>query len=365
MNRMPSPLHALLAAGAVLAAVGCAPGPVLTGRGTDTTARPEVAEPRAPGQVATAPERPVEAATKATASREPEAEAKAAPVSEQADPTETAPDETSGLGLALRDGLVVTGSAKRRIIHFTFDDGPDPRYTPALLDELDAAGVKATFFFSASRFHGRSQRSRQSMELAREVLRRGHQVGSHSSSHTRMSRMNRAEVVEQFDQSERAFEQVFGARTYLFRPPYGSRSAMVDRLLAGRGYTRVGWTIGLADWVEREPEQILLTWSRVLKRNEQNEGQRGGVVLMHDTDPRTAAAFRLIIEDIRQRNCELLRRGEELFDVVDDLSLFYVHRDEEPAGSEAPPAPVDEALFAERQAAAKEAAGQWCSQSVE
>ena len=370
MNRMVNSSHAWTIAGAVLAAMGCAPPPALTGRGADTAARPVMAKSKAAGDAATGRERPSAAETvtpakgiaqarEAETGTETEAE-KAAP-DEQTDATATAPLPIAGLGKALGGGLVITGSAKYRIIHFTFDDGPDLRFTPELLNALDAAGIKATFFFSASRFHQRSERSRRTVEIGREVLLRGHQVGSHSVRHARMSRMSRAEVIEQLDQSERAFEQVFGARTYLFRPPFGSSSAMVDRLLAGRGYTRVGWNIGLADWVERKPERVLHTWRKVLNRNERNDGDRGGVVLMHDTDPHVAAAFRLIIDDIRQRNCELLARGEELFDVVDDLSLFHLPRGKQPAGTEAPSVTVREAAFERRQAELRETVSQRCS----
>ena len=403
---MQSYLHPLLTASAVLAAVGCAPPPVLVGRGAETTTPPGFAKQRAPANTTTAPRADGTANTStafgegnagaeagarsgigeagaeaATTGKQPDATTAATrlpgdrrgeampkmaeppPVPESADAVATAPTKTAGLGRALRDGLVITGSTAHRLVHFTFDDGPDPRYTPALLDELDAARIKATFFFSANRFHGRSKRSRQAIELGREVLRRGHQVGSHSVRHARMSRMSRAEVVEQLDQSEQAFERVFGARTFLFRPPFGSRSAMVDRLLAARGYTRVEWNIGLADWVEREPEEILRTWKKVLKRNQKNEGELGGVVLMHDTDPRTVATFRLIIDDIRQRNCELLARSEELFDIVDDLSLFHAPRGEVPAGTDAPPAPVDEESFRKRQAELREAVRRRCSET--
>jgi peptidoglycan/xylan/chitin deacetylase (PgdA/CDA1 family) len=330
---------AFLLAGVALAATRCAPPPDLTGRGAATTPSRRLAEPEAATLAPPAPE-------------EREAATLAPPAPEEREAAE--PPGLAGLGARFRDGLLITGSTRHRIIHFTFDDGPDPRYTPALLDELDRAGVKATFFFSASRFHGRSARSRQTMELAREVLRRGHHVGSHSALHARMSRMNRAQIVQQLDESERGFQSVFGARTYLFRPPFGSRSARVDRLLGERGYTQVQWNIGLADWVERPPEEILQTWKKVLKKNERKAEERGGVVLMHDTDPRSAGAFRLIVEDIRQRNCELLARGEELFDIVDDLELFHLPRGEEPPGTHAPPAPVDEKLFAERQAKLRE-----------
>jgi peptidoglycan/xylan/chitin deacetylase (PgdA/CDA1 family) len=378
MSRAPLWLPVLLTAGVALTAAACARPPGLTGQGATTAAKQRLPEERSTGAGprgarepeadAALPGEPVAPDTVApdtvapdTVAPEPEAAALQQPL--EPDAEAVSPAEKPGLGARFRDGLVITGSTRHRIIHFTFDDGPDPRYTPALLDELDRAGVKATFFFSASRFHGRSERSRQTMELAREVLRRGHQVGSHSMQHARMARMTRAEVVQQLEESRSAFERVFGARTFLFRPPYGSRSARVDRLLEERGYTQVQWNIGLADWVERPPEDVLHTWKKVLRRNEEKEGQRGGVVLMHDTDPRTAEAFRLIVDDIRRRNCELLEQGEELFDIVDDLGPFFHPLGQQEAGAHAPPAPADERWFQKRQEELKEQLGKSCSES--
>jgi hypothetical protein len=84
----------------------------------------------------------------------------APPASEIAAPAATAVDEQphtqprsieDALGAAYKQGLIITGTARHRLILFTFDDGPDPRTTPLLLDRLDEAGVKAVFFLVASR----------------------------------------------------------------------------------------------------------------------------------------------------------------------------------------------------------------------
>ncbi len=232
----------------------------------------------------------------------------------------------TGLGYGLGNGLIISGASANRIIHFTFDDGPDPKLTPRILDMLDAASVKATFFFSASRFRGREKRNRQAADIAREALRRGHTIGSHSVDHKRMYSMDRETVRKQLDESEALFQSVFGERTWLFRPPHGSRSRVVDAMLAQRGYTTVLWNIGMADWLLNSADGVLRTWRRVLARLEREKGQRGGVVLLHDTHDWSVEAFELIYADIMKRNCRLLENGEELFDIVDDLRLFHVPR---------------------------------------
>jgi hypothetical protein len=84
------------------------------------------------------------------------------------------------------------------------------------------------------------------------------------------------------------------------------------------------WNIGMADWVARAPELIRLTFFRTLERNEAERGERGGVVLLHDTHAWSVAAFELIAQELLQRNCALLAAGEELYDVTDDLTPFAI-----------------------------------------
>jgi peptidoglycan/xylan/chitin deacetylase (PgdA/CDA1 family) len=241
-------------------------------------------------------------------------------------------------GEAVAGAGLIVGSTRRRILHFTFDDGPDPdpQLTPRLLDALDRVRAKATFFFSTSRFASKEKRNAQAAELAREVARRGHQIGSHGFDHVRMSRLRAPQLATQMASSERAFEQVFGRRTFLFRPPFGSRNAILDGMLSQGRYATVLWNIGMADWVERPPEAIAQTFWRVLERNETRDGDRGGVILLHDTHAWSVTAFELITAELGRRNCELLARGEELFDLVDSLAPWVT--------------PLSDAAYAERQA---------------
>jgi peptidoglycan/xylan/chitin deacetylase (PgdA/CDA1 family) len=223
------------------------------------------------------------------------------------------------LGLPLQGAGIVTGATPRRMLHFTFDDGPTAENTPRLLDALDRAGIKATFFFSTSRFASRERRNSRSVELAREVARRGHEIGAHGFDHIRMSHLRPSAVRDELQSAEAMFLRAFGARTYLFRPPYGSRNRALDRMLADGRYLTVMWNVGLADWVAHDPEELRKIFWRVLQRNERLDGERGGVVLLHDSHDWSVAAFERIAESIAARNCELLARGEELYDVVDSL----------------------------------------------
>ncbi len=222
-------------------------------------------------------------------------------------------------GAEVQGGGIITGATNRRLLHFTFDDGPDAHNTPRLLDALDRWGFKATFFFSTSRFASRERRNRHSVELAREVARRGHQVGAHGFDHVHMSRLAPDALRTELQSAEAMFLRAFGTRTYLFRPPYGSRNHVLDRMLENGRYVTVLWNVGLADWVAHDPEELRKIFWRVLARNQQLDGERGGLVLLHDSHDWSVTAFERIAASIAERNCRLLQAGEELYDVVDTL----------------------------------------------
>jgi peptidoglycan/xylan/chitin deacetylase (PgdA/CDA1 family) len=271
-------------------------------------------------------------------------------------------DDPDQFGVSMRDGMIVTGATPHRMILFTFDDGPDHRYTPGLLDTLDVVGVKAVFFLTARRFEGTTPRERRLADIAREIVRRGHLVGSHTMDHVQLPLLSHEELEEQVLGTERVFERLFGERPWLIRPPGGSRSPRIDAWLASRGYTQLLWNIGTGDFQVRTSEDVVRTFQRVLERRERENGERGGIVLLHDIHEWSVDAFPQIVRWLDQRNCELLERGEEeLFDVIDDPRAFFVARGEASASSEAPPATPSAAWIAERQVAIRDRAEARCT----
>ena len=259
----------------------------------------------------------------------------------------------SGLGERYRDGAIITGSTPHRLILFTFDDGPDRRTTPLLLDRLDEAGVRAVFFLVASRIAGNTPTERQEAAVAREIVKRGHLVGNHTLDHAQLPLLDEEAALHQIISAERLFEKVYGARPWLFRPPFGAHSPRIDSLLAERGYTTLLWNLGSGDFQVRSADEVFETWRKVFERREL-EGDRGGVILLHDTYAWSVDAFQRIVSHLRARNCDLLERGEELFDFVDDPSLFFVPRADGDASTVAPPARLTDDELGARQARLRE-----------
>jgi len=267
---------------------------------------------------------------------------------------------TDPFGARFRDGMVVGGGTRHRLLLFTFDDGPDRHNTLRLLDYLDEAGVRAVFFLTASQMLGANPRERWHQRIAKEIVRRGHLVGSHTLDHVQLPVLTDVEVRHQLRGAEEIFEQVLGARPWLLRPPGGSRSPRVDGIIAARGYTTLLWNVGTGDFQVRTPEEVLETWKRVLERREADYGERGGIVLLHDTHEWSVEAFPRMIQEIRDRNCRLLEENEELYDIVDDPSLFFAPRGDAEPTALAPLAEPDPSVLAERQAGLRERTAMRC-----
>ena len=253
------------------------------------------------------------------------------------------------LGEEYGNGLVMVGNTAHRIILFTFDDGPDRRTTPLLLDRLDAAGVRAVFFVTGRRIQNRTAAQRRQRQILQETAARGHIIASHGFDHPHFPHLSDVGVIQELERTETLLEELLGGRPWLFRPPYGHRSARVDRLLAERGYTQVVWNLGAGDFQVRSATEVFKTWQRVMARRAR-QGQRGGILLLHDTYEWTVDAFQLIIADLLKRNCDLLDQGEELYDFVENPALFFSPRGQASPSASAPEVVLATEQFEERQA---------------
>lgn len=264
-------------------------------------------------------------------------------------------------GQRFANGMIITGATPHRIVLFTFDDGPHWKHTPKLLDALDAAGVRAVFFITGDRLVGEGPRQDQQRALVRDIADRGHLVANHTYGHLQLPLLTEPEVLHEIQESERLIAQQLGARPWLLRLPGGARSPRIDRIVANAGYTSMLWNLGTGDFQVTSPEAVFETWKRVSERRERDLGERGGIVLLHDMHEWSVDAFWLIYEDLLRKNCALLAQGEELFDVVDDPSLFFVPRADADASALAPAATPREDVLQARQARLREETAQRCA----
>lgn len=146
-------------------------------------------------------------------------------------------------------GRAITAPARPRELALTFDDGPNPAWTPRLLDLLAEHDVRATFFMMGS--HAQSQ-----SDLVKRIAATGHVVGNHSWSHPNLARSPAARVREELKRTREILEQITGAKIRYFRPPYGARRPIVFRIARELALEPVLWNAMTTDWKEPSSEQI-------------------------------------------------------------------------------------------------------------
>jgi peptidoglycan/xylan/chitin deacetylase (PgdA/CDA1 family) len=184
----------------------------------------------------------------------------------------------------------------------TFDDGPDPDATPAVLDALDGAGTRATFFLVG-------EQVRSNPELAREVARRGHEVALHGYTHLEHDQLGDT-VPADVRRGMEAVSQATGTKPGFFRPPYGRFSEASYAACRELGLEPVYWSAWGADWETISAERIAEIAVRDLAD--------GTILVLHDSSryahrpsaAPTAEAIAPIAGAARARGLELRPLGE-------------------------------------------------------
>ncbi len=198
-----------------------------------------------------------------------------------------------------------TGARRSGEVALTFDDGPDPRLTPRVLDLLDRHGARASFFCigeKVERWGG----------LAGEIARRGHRVENHTFAHLkRFSVLPPAAMAREIDRAQEVIVRAVGRAPRLFRPPAGLRNPWLEPLLAARGLELVTWTRRGYDTVSRCP-------GRVAGRLLAGLGA-GDILLLHDGAGAVSPAGEPVVLEVLPRILEHLdAEGLRAVPVADD-----------------------------------------------
>ena len=170
---------------------------------------------------------------------------------------------------------LVRGPRNSGRIALTFDDGPGEA-TPAILDMLKQAEIRATFFLCG-------QNVERYPALARRIAEEGHEIGNHSYSHPRLLGRTPGRIAYEVEQAQRVIVHHTGRVPTLFRPPYGLRWFGLFRILDRNGLTSVMWSVNSLDWK--------LPVDRIFARVIQGAGP-GAIILFHDGVPPRASADR-------------------------------------------------------------------------
>lgn len=189
----------------------------------------------------------------------------------------------------------------------TFDDGPNPRTTPAVLDTLAKHHIRAVFFLVGERVE-----QKQAPPIIQRMLREGHIVANHTMTHKDLCRMkDDARAAHEIDAGKAAIESAIGYSPAWFRAPYGVRCPRVDKLLGDRQLAHFHWDIDPQEWKDGNA-------TRAIAYVEREVGRMTGrnVLLMHDVKKATVVALPTILDWIDTENARRARDHKRRIRIV-------------------------------------------------
>ena len=195
------------------------------------------------------------------------------------------------------------GGTDDKVLCLTFDDGPDARFTPQILDILKARKIQATFFVIGAN-------AENNPELVRREYREGHEIGNHTYTHPNVALISEERSALELGTTQRIIENLLGVATTFFRPPYNADSEpqtpeeiVPIKRAQDLGYATIAETIDPRDWAPGVTTQAIVD-------EVDNEIANGHVILLHDAGgdrAATVAALPQIIDKYTKRGYRFVR----------------------------------------------------------
>jgi len=233
-------------------------------------------------------------------------------------------------------------------VAISFDDGPDPEWTPKILDILKQYNVKAAFFMIG-------EVAQDNVSVMQRVFREGHEIGNHTYTHPDISEISDRQIDLQLNLTEKLFAAKLGVRPVYFRPPYSidqepdtnDQAAPVDRIQHKLGYVIAGDKIDTNDWDEhprKTPQEIIDGVFQQINDAQSKSWMRGSIILMHDGGGNrqpTVDALPKLIEALRARGYKIvpiseligqtrdqvmvpLTRKQRYYAIADSIAFFFI-----------------------------------------
>lgn len=186
-------------------------------------------------------------------------------------------------GYAIRKLPIYSVERSDKKIAISFDCAWGNEYTKKLLDIMDEYNVKCTFFtvsFWAEKYK----------DDLKEIVKRGHEVGTHSKTHPQMSKLSLDKVNYELDYSCSVIEDITGKKVELFRPPFGDYNNQLIECAEKKGLYTIQWDVDSLDWKNISAEDIAM---RVISKT-----KSGSIILFHNNGLHTAECLPLIFADL-------------------------------------------------------------------
>ncbi len=187
---------------------------------------------------------------------------------------------------------------EEKVVAISFDCAWGVEHTDAILNALRVGDVKATWFmveFWTEKYP----------EYVRKIDGAGHEIGTHSATHSYMSKQNGEEIRLELSTSSEAIEELTGKKVELFRPPYGDYDDELISTAAEEGYYSIQWDVDSLDWKDLSATDIAV---RVI-----NGVKNGSIILMHNNGLHTAEAVPIIIDTLKNRGYKFVPIGELIY----------------------------------------------------
>lgn len=188
-------------------------------------------------------------------------------------------------------------------VALTFDDGPDPKTTSAILQVLAKYEVKATFMIWG-------EHARQYPQLVNQEQKVGHALGSHTFSHQSLLKLTNLQIKQEIQQTDSIIQAAAGVTPQFCRPPYGEIDC---RTLKAINRPAIRWSLDSQDWLTHDAKKTLINVQRA------NDGD---IVLMHDIQSSTVEAIAQIILSLRSRAFQFVTIPELLSSQMDRHYLY-------------------------------------------
>ncbi len=166
-------------------------------------------------------------------------------------------------------------------ISITFDDGPNPEFTPKVLALLKNYNAKATFFLIG-------KNAEKHPEIVRQIIEEGHTIGNHSYSHSKnFGFFSSEKVAAELRQTNSILKKITGKDLKLFRPPFGVTNQNIKKGLKNTGHYSIGWSKRSFDTTNISEEKIIKRITSNLKK--------GDIILLHDSSAKSVAVLEQLL----------------------------------------------------------------------